>query len=374
MVKKTLYYSTDKLYELKKKSFSSRDILILCIVSTIILLIATYASFTQSVKINSKKADIVYTETGKVDYKVYLKDNDYYESSYLGSGMQYVASLIKTINVKFNYEMHASSDIVFNSNYKILAELQITERDAPSKVLYKKSEDLVTPTNISVTDNNIVINEEIDIDYDKYNNIVNTYKRDLGLVVSSELKVSLINETKKTYEKEEVNNLNKLQLVIPLSEATLNIKMDANEINNTNTLGNTKNLFKIKNTFLFIICVLLLLVTIFNISLDVYIYLKFLKKDIYRTKVKKLLSDYDRLIVKGKVDIDENKYNNKIITEDFKELVDAAQNLNQPILFYETIPNEKCFFIVIKDDTLYKYRLTKAYLQNNSDEDKKDAL
>jgi hypothetical protein len=270
--------------------------------------------------------------------------------------------------------MHATDDIVFNSNYKILAELQITERDAPSKVLYKKSEDLVTPTNISVTDNNVVINEEIDIDYNKYNNIVNTYKRDLGLVVSSELKVSLINETSKTYEKEKVNNLNKLQLVIPLSEATLNIKMDANEINNTNTLGNTKNLFKIKNTLLFIICVLLLLVTIFNISLDVYIYLKFLKKDVYRTKVKKLLSDYDRLIVKGKVDIDENKYNNKIITEDFKELVDAAQNLNQPILFYETIPNEKCFFIVIKDDTLYKYRLTKAYLQNNSDEDKKDAL
>ena len=115
---------------------------------------------------------------------------------------------------------------------------------------------------------------------------------------------------------------------------------------------------------------IILLVTIFIISLDVYIYLKYLKKDIYRTKVKKLLSDYDRLIVKGKVDIDEKKYNNKIITENFKELVDAAQNLNQPILFYEIIPNEKCFFIVIKDDTLYKYRLTKAYLQNNSDKDK----
>ena len=370
MVKKTLYYSTDKLYELKKGNFTSKDVLTMCLVSTIILLIATYTSFTQSVKINNKKADVTFTETGKVDYKVYLKDNDYYDSSYLGSGMQYVASLIKTINIKFNYEMHANTDIAFFSNYKILAELQITERDDSSKVLYKKSEDLVKPINISINDNNIVINEEIDIDYNKYNNIVNTYKRDLGLVVSSVLKVSFINETTKTYEKDEINNSNTLQLVIPLSEATLNIKMDANEINNTNTLGNTNKLFKIKNNLLFIICILLLLVTIFIISLDVYIYLKYLKKDIYRTKVKKLLSDYDRLIVKGKVDIDEKKYNNKIITENFKELVDAAQNLNQPILFYEIIPNEKCFFIVIKDDTLYKYRLTKAYLQNNSDKDK----
>ena len=52
-------------------------------------------------------------------------------------------------------------------------------------------------------------------------------------------------------------------------------------------------------------------------------------------------------------------------------MVDASQNLKSPILFYEVIKGEKCFFVIIKDDTLYKYRLTKAYLEREKREKSK---
>lgn len=85
--------------------------------------------------------------------------------------------------------------------------------------------------------------------------------------------------------------------------------------------------------------------------------------NIYNNTVNRILRDYDRLIVNGQVTLDESKYSNVVIPETFEEMVDASQNLKSPILFYEVIKGEKCFFVITKDDTLYKYRLTRAYLE-----------
>ena len=42
-----------------------------------------------------------YSENGNLDYKVYLKENEFYENPYLGKNMYYIASLIKNINVYY---------------------------------------------------------------------------------------------------------------------------------------------------------------------------------------------------------------------------------------------------------------------------------
>ena len=365
MSKKILYYSTDKLYKIKKVRISKKALFVLSIIATLILSASFIICFKEAVTINAKNSDIGYNEIGKVNYKVYLKDNNYYETSYLKSGMQYVASLIKTVNVKFDYQMHTTEDISFDNRYKVTAELQITERDAPTKILYQKEENIVKEKTTKTKDDNLVINEEIDIDYNKYNSIVNSYKRDLGLVVSSNLIITFDTNTTGTYKKDTIQKDNKLQIIIPISEATLQIKMNTNEINNSGVLGQDNTLFRIDNLILFVISILLILLMIGSLLFNIYVYFKYFKKDIYKTTVNKILRDYDRLIVKGKVNIDEKKYSNCIITENFDEMVDAAQNLGVPILYYEPIPNEKSFFVVIKDDTLYKYRLTKAFLERN---------
>ena len=69
-----------------------------------------------SVSINGKKINVRYNEIGTADYTVYLKDNNYYETDYLKSGMKYVASLIKTINTKFNYEVHSNQNVNYSYN------------------------------------------------------------------------------------------------------------------------------------------------------------------------------------------------------------------------------------------------------------------
>lgn len=359
------YHSTDKVYKIKNFKLNRTGLLTFGLISTLILVIAIIISFNESISFNSKNASVNYNETGNVDYKIYLKDNDYYNTSYLDSGMQYVASLIKTVNVKFNYKLDTTEKVSINDNYKIVGELQITERDDPSKVLYKKVDNLVNEKQLDVVDDNIVINEEVDIDYGKYNAIVNKYKKDLGLVVSSNLIVRLESNINASSGNEKLAKKADMQMTIPLSESTLNIKMDSDNIKNSGSLGNTYSLFKVTNIPLFIVLLFLILVVILSVAFDIYVYLKYFKKDIYRATVDKILNDYDRLIVAGKVDIKESRYHNKITPDTFEEMVDAAQNLDVPIMYYEAIPGEKCFFVIVKDDTLYKYRLTKAFLERN---------
>lgn len=372
MSKNILYYSTDKLYKIGRKKFSKKTLFTLSIISTILLLVIVIITFNSALTINAKNSNVKYNEIGNVDYKVYLKDNNYYDSSYLQSGMQYVASLIQTVNVKFNYEIHSTEEIDFNNTYKIKGEIQVTEQNEPSKVLLVKNVDLGDTKSITKKDNNLVINEDLDIDYGKYNEIVNSYKKDLGLIVSANLIVKLETNTEGIYGKEKMDKRNSLRISIPLSEATLNINMDSNKINNSGTLGNYNKLVRINDNVTFIIFILTTIIFVFNIVLDIYIYVKHYKNNVYKQKVSRILKDYDRLIATGTADIDERRYPNKFYPENFKEMVDIAQNLNVPIMYYEAIPNEKCFFIIIKDDTLYKYRLTRAYLENNPTNNKEN--
>ena len=370
------YFSTDKLYRIKGRKISKRAILTIGICATILLFISSLLCFRVAVKVGSQDGLVKYSENGKIDYKIYLKDNNYYNTSYLGKGMQYVASLIKTVNVRFDYQMHSDSKIDFNTNYKVVGEVQITEKDGPTKILYSKKEDLVSNKNITKVDNNFVINEEIDIDYDKYNELVNSYKRDYGLIVSSNLILSLEVDTKGNVNDVEnaLNKNNKLQMSIPLSEQTVNIKMDADEIEDSGTLLNSNKLFTISNYLMFIVFIILSVVTIASIVLDIYFYIKNMKKDKYKETVEKILRQYDRIIVNGKISIDESKFKNKIYPDTIEEMVDAAQTLEVPIYYYEAIPNEKSFFVIIKNNTLYKYRLTRAFLEKNPDNKKQKIL
>ncbi len=374
MAKKILYHSTDKLYKMKKKKkqiMKNVNVATLCIFVTIILVAISIALFKKSVVIGAKESYAKYNEIGNVDYKVYLKDNDFYESSFLGSGMQYVANLIKTVNVKFNYELHATEDLDFANEYKVVSELQITERNDPSSVLYSKKDNIVPTKKISKKDDNLVIHEEVDIDYDKYNNMVNAYKKNLGLIVSSNLILTFETNTNAINQNDKLVKSNKLQIVIPLSESTLKINLSTDKINNSAAINGTEKWFNIENKVLFVLDVIAILLTVGIIILDIYIYWKHLEKDPYQIKLNNILKNYDRLIVTGNVNLDESKYSNIIYANTFKELVDAAENLGVPIMHYEVIKGEKSIFIVTKEDTLVKYRVTKAYLNNkkNKEED-----
>ena len=70
---------------------------------------------------------IKYSEGSKIDYKVYLKDNDFYDKEYLNKNMMYVANLIKNIEIDFNYNFSIDEKSSLDFDYSIVGDLVITD-------------------------------------------------------------------------------------------------------------------------------------------------------------------------------------------------------------------------------------------------------
>lgn len=365
MSKDVKYYSTDKLYKIpKRKRLNLKKWFCFLSISSIILLLVSLLLIKSSVQLSGKIINVGYSETGNADYKVYLKENGYYDRKFLDSGMQYVANIINTINSRFNYEIHADENMDFTYKYKITGKLIISDPIDTNKILHTKTYNLLEEKEKSISSNNLVINEEVDIDYDSYNKYVSSYKMDYGLAVDSKLIVTMDINVNGNYKekKEKLNKTKKLQISIPLNEQTININILSDKINESGNLSSNIST-TIKNKVSFVLAIIVLLISLSGIGLAVYLFLENRKKNIYSITVNKILKDYDRIIVNGNVELNENSFPNKIYPETFQEMVDASQILNSPILYYEVIKDEKCFFVIIKDDTMYKYRLTRAYLE-----------
>lgn len=365
MGKEIKYYSTDKLYKVqKRKRLNFKKWLYFLLIPSIILLLISLLLIKNSVQFSGEIINLGYSENGNADYKVYLKKNSYYDKKFLPSGMKYVANIISSINSKFNYEIHADENMDFKYKYKIEGELIISDPVDTSKILHTKKYDLLKETTKTINSNNFVINEDVDIDYDYYNSYVNAYKMDYGLAVASKLVVTMDIKVEGIYAEniEKLNREHTLQISFPLSEQTLNIDILSDKINDNGNIS-TPIEAHIKSKLLFVAAVIILLISLSGISLAIYLYLQNRDKNIYSITVNKILKEYDRIIVNGNVELNENNIPNKIYPETFEEMVDASQTLNAPILYYEVIKGEKCFFVIIKGDTMYKYRLTRAYLE-----------
>ncbi len=366
MKKEIQYFSTDKMYTLNDKN---KKIPITKLIFYVILLISIIVFSMGIIELiktftGSRKDNVVaYSENGKADYTVYLKENSYYNTKYLNSGMQYVASLINTINADFKYELHSDKNINFDYKYKIIGTLQIFNKTDPSKVLYTKDNVLLDEVKNSSASNNLVINENVNIDYEEYNNYVNSYKREYGLTVDSRLIITMNIDVDGEYsdDVEKIDKSNKLQITVPLSEQTLDITIDTANIDNSSNLS-SKNGSRIDFSKMLLGVVLVFISGIGFIG-SKKIYEKYKIGNIYTITLNKILKDYDQLIVNGTVSIKEDKYTNIVYPESFEEMVDASINLQIPILYYDVIPGEKSFFIMTNNDTLYKFRLTKAYLE-----------
>ncbi len=368
------YRSKDKMYNIKNKKKELKQSFVVCLfIISLVLLGSGFYISVLSFQDNKNDGITRYNEKGKADYVVYLKENSFYDTNYLDSGMQYVASLINTINTNFNYEIHSDNNLDYQYKYRIVGTLQIMDPQDSSKILYSKDYELLQPVMQNLNSNNMVINENVNIDYDKYNNYVNSYKKEYGVSVDSRLVVTMYIEVDGQLNStaEKLNKNSELQITIPLSEQTVDISIDTANIDTSDSLLAFSN-FNIRDIATLILGTMITIVGVAMLISSRNVYLAYKKSNIYEITLKKILSEYDYLIVNGEVSVDESRYSNIVYPQKFEEMVDASLNLKSPILYYEAMPGEKSFFIITKDDTLYKYRLTRAYLEKKEMDKQKE--
>ena len=359
-----------KLYYIKDISTKKKTKNYIFIILIVLLLLGVTLILSSISKIDA----IGNSEIGSVDYTVYLKDNDFYTNKYLKKGdseaNNYIASLIDKFDVNFMYNSSYSRIIDYEYEYKIDCKTLVTDKYDNSKVLYSKDEVLLDTQSDEGKSGNIAVNENITIDYEKYNSYVSAFKEKYSLEVDSNLIITMSITSKGSYGIKEIPaKTSTLSMTIPLTKNTIDISIGTSELTNNSNIAINENI--IGNKFLFFLGVGLgSLSIVFFIIIILLLNRK--KNDIYRKEVDGILKNYDRLIItSSQPSIDESNYKNKVRVMSIEELLDVNELTKEPIIYYEVEPNQKSYFIILKQDTLYKLTISRAYLEKEAAEKKK---
>ena len=351
------------------KPYTTKRWLFYMLIPTLIMLGLTVLVLKGSMY-TKEESIIGYNEVGNIDYKVFLKENNYYKEQYLGKDMQYVASIIKNVVPTFTYEMHSEEKMEYTYNYKVSADLIISDPNDNNKVLYKRPSLLVKDTKEKVTGGSFRVDQEVSINYDEYNNYVNSFKKEYALSVNSKLVLTFnIDVTGKSPSlKEDFKKSSKLVIAIPMSEQTINIGIDTSDINNSGTIE--KNyMSQIKKPVALVLGIIVGLLSLALLYIVIYNFLTNRSKtDVYKATIKSILREYDRAIVSSKTadTIDESKYN-VIEVPRIEELLDAHDSTGKPILYNEDTENNISTFIIVSDEILYKYRVVRKELEEQEE-------
>ena len=314
-----------------------------------IFLMGTFVSYF-SLYLNCRDKVVSYNEESNITYNVCLDNNNIYTDDCLKEGMEYLSVLTNRVNSIFTYHAGFSAEIEYDLKYKVNAITKVYNED--NKVLYEKEEEIISPKRIANISNEININQIVELDYKKYfnlaNNYINTYAA--GANASLDVVFYLIEPT----ETRKLSSLN-----FPLHSQTYNISKELISYNNMEVNLNN-NYWNDENTLYGLVgTICLLVLTFFIFRLTRLMVLANGNKSKYEVELKKILKEYDDYIVLTKegLEIDENKTILKVSS--FKELLDARNTLNKPII-YTKINSVKSEFVVEDESVIYKYIMKEA--------------
>lgn len=353
----------------KDKMYISYEMrLLINIILIILFFILSVVLFVSSIAIK-QRSNVVYKQTSNLDYKVYLKPNDYYKEPYLQKNMQYIANLIDNININFNYNFNVNQNINYRYMYYIKADVAVVDSQDKAKVIYSKTDRLTDPVVMTKENSNqFSINENVKVNYSKYNDLVKSFKSSYGISASSNLTLTLCLEIKdeKGNIIKNINSSDSMKIKIPLTEQMINIEMDYKEINNSDNVSVYKEFYignKVK-VALSVICLLLFIASI--IKLVLFMLKTSSKKTAYDATLSKILREYDRVIVNSRKDLNVSKKTDVIDVNSFNELLDVRDNLEKPIIFHEIHKGLKSVFMVKTSNETYRYILKLADLEKET--------
>lgn len=350
----------EKITEIMSNNLNIKFILYILIL--IVSLVLTSIFLVKALNFEEKVLN--YKENGFLDYRVYLKDNDFYPNDYLDKDMIYVSSLIDYIDVDFNYNFKIDENIDANFTYDIVGKLMILDEKG-SKVYFTKEYDLSeNTTNEILNQNEFNIAKNIEIDYDYYNDIANKFKMDFGVETISYLRVYLT--VKKTSKSEliKLDNVDsQIYLDIPLSQKSINMTIDYSNLNQSRSFIKEQTT-PLDNILYIVLTASFILLSIVILSKILYLIPVLFpsKKNAYDKYVNKILKEYDRLIAETNHCPNFSEY--KLINiPEFKELVDVRDNLKKPIMHYILKKHEESYFYILDDVNLYLVKITNKQLE-----------
>ena len=322
----------------------------------LLLLVLGILFLNKSLHFKGEKV-VNYSEKSNLDYKVYLKENDFYDEPYLGKDMVYVANLIDKLVVDFDYNFNSEEKENLTFTYSVIAKLSIGNLTG-TKLYFEKNYPILSDKSITMeNDSKQAISEEISVDYPYYNSLANSFKKQYGVETDSKLTIYMLINKKNTDDSDLILNSNSaMNVVVPLSERSVDIKLDYKDIDEKSNIIK-KQTMKPKDYIPYAlagICIVLSLVMMVKAMRNAG--LLYNKKSEYEKKIAKILKEYDRLIAESSSLMSFD--NKEIITiSKFSELLDIHDNLLLPIMYYEVKKHELSYFYISHENTIYLLKI-----------------
>ncbi len=319
------------------------------IVSLFFLLLYINKSHVQYVK---------YSESSTVDYDVYLKENDFFDNKVMPKNNQYISELIDYIRANFKYDLSLKNlNVDYQYSYRIEANVIVSDQ-VTKKTLYEYDETLLDTQTFNTNDVNVSINELVNIDYNKYNDLILDFVSLYDLSeVDSMLYVKLYVDVKGSCDSESENTSNEsvTTLEIPLTYKTMSIDIVDNLVNNDDNVMICSKPLPINFMFAVISGLAFLLDIILLIDMLCYIRKTRSAKTLYEKELKRILNNYRSYI---------QKVNNKFTltgyqvlkVDNFTDMLEIRDTTNQPILMVENGTKNSAYFVIpTSTKLLYTY-------------------
>ena len=338
------------LYRKNREKWIFAQAVIVAVV-TIAVLISALVSYQLNMQYY-----IEYNESGSIDYDVYLKDNEFYDSPHQEKNQSYVASLIDKIITNFNYEIDMDAeDVNYRYSYTITSRLEIVDNTSNIPI-YNPEYTLIDVRNkLQNTSKRLTINEIVILNYDQYNELASRFLQtyDLNDTTSNivvTLNVDVLSDCN-AFSGSSVDTYSS-ELRIPLTTKTVNVKMTSSVPAAESKMiacsrGAGSEVFKTTAIVLGVVDALLISL------LTAFIYLTRTADITYTARVKKILSQYKSYIQKIK-NLFETQGYQVVLVDSFDELLEIKDTIQAPILMYEN-EDKTCTKFMIPTDSKLLY-------------------
>lgn len=310
------------------------------------ILIITYLTLTQNEYNN-------YKEKAKVDYRVNLKENEFYPEDHLDEKTSVVASLIKNIEVEFKYNLDLEHEQEYTYNYKILAKTSVKE-GSRANLIYETAEEIINKELQTSNSKNLEIIEKLNIDYNEYNEKISKFINIYSLNnTTNTLELDMYVYVTNKYDGKQINAQNKVMtLNIPLTTKTVDISINSNVIEDEGQILSKKSEYENLEWVLAVGVIALVIGIVIFIKLIKYILDNRRAETMYTQELKKILFNYKNYIQTINEDLDTSTY--KIVQiNTFNELLSMKETIQAPILMYTEANEDRTKFMIINDGLLY---------------------
>lgn len=333
----------------------------------IIIVLVYFCFFMFKKGFNNKEEYILsYNKKAIIDYKVYLKKNNFFDNSFLTkeelvkNNRSIITSLIDYLDINYTYNMRYSDVVNGEYTYYIELIMKANKTNSENGNYWTKTYQIVEPKKINIDDgNNFSIFQNVKINYEKYNKILDDFKKEHGLATDGKLEIALVVTSSVNNEniKEQIVLNNRESFHIPLSQMAVDASITID--NKGEEVGNVKEIVKLNDTR-FIKYRVVALILGFSAFACILLLINLIKHGRslreYSIELKKILSAYDDIVVNVNALPNINDLN-VIHVESFDELLNAHSEVRMPINCYISKRKNRATFILINEAIAWVYIL-----------------